>query len=79
MVQCEQCGYTHPPVVGRCPMAKVQLSQDELNIESGMADLTIQLKNILFSQCQKKQIKDAKKLSTYVIVEIMKLLEAYKE
>jgi len=78
---CDQCGFTHPPLRPgqKCPAAE---SGKEEIPEVGEVDLTdfiVSMKNILVSQIQSKKIKDVKKLTSFTIVEITKILEGYKE
>lgn len=74
--KCEQCGYAHPPVKGKCPMAKEKGADgQELDLNPFLATI----RTIAISQVQMKKIKDTKKLFGYIIVEITKLLENYKE
>jgi len=74
--KCDQCGFTHPPVQGKCPMAK-EKGPDGKEID--LNPLFTPLRTIAISQIQKKGIKDTKKLFGYIIVEITKLMENYKE
>ena len=73
---CNQCGFSHPPVAGKCPMAKEKNAE---GVTIDMNDLFTPLRTIAMSQIQKKGIKDIKKLFGYIIIEITKLLENYKE
>jgi hypothetical protein len=74
--KCDQCGFTHPPVAGKCPMAKEKSAEGTL---IDMNELFNPLRTIAISQIQKKEIKDTKKLFGYIIIEITKLMESYKE
>jgi hypothetical protein len=74
--KCEQCGFTHPPVTGKCPMAKEKgPSGQELDLNP----LFTPLRTIAISQIKTKDIKDLKKFFSYIIVEMTKLMEKYKE
>lgn len=75
---CGQCGYAHPPIAqgSKCPMAKEKAPDGKvIEYEQFFASL----KNILTSQIQKKNIKDTKKFLGNIIIEIVKIAEAYKE
>lgn len=76
--KCPQCGMFHPPVLNgeTCPLAPVTDSGgEEINFDSFLKSL----KDILVSQIQQKGIQDTKKLFGFVIVEVTKILENYKE
>jgi hypothetical protein len=73
---CRQCGLSHPPLppgTAICPMAKPKPGAIDIS------DIVITLTNILVSQIEIKKIKDVPKIKQYLIIEITKLLEAYKE
>ena len=75
---CSQCGLSHPPLKPgeKCPMAKEKdLSGSEIRFDN----FFVTLKNILNSQIQLKKIKDSDKLLAFTLIEITKILEAYKE
>jgi len=75
---CSQCGFSHPPIPGggKCPMSKEKSPSGEvIDFEQFFASL----KNILNSQIQKKNIKDTKKFLGNIIMELVKLMEVYKE
>jgi len=74
--RCEQCGFTHPPVTGKCPMAKEKSPSGQ---ELDLNPLFMPLRTITISQIQKNNIKDLKKFFGYIIVEMTKLMEKYKE
>jgi len=75
---CPQCGFTHPPIAdgSRCPMAKEKSPTGET---IDFSTFIPSIKNIITSQIQKKNIKDTKKLLGNIIVEVLKITEAYKE
>ena len=75
---CGQCGFSHPPIPGgeKCPMAKEKSPSGE---ELDFSQFYSSLKNILTSQIQKKNIKDTKKFLGNIIIELLKIVEAYKE
>jgi hypothetical protein len=75
---CDQCGKVHPPLkMGeKCPLANSTTPDGK---EINMNKFLVNLKNIVISQSQKKQIKDVNKLFDMVTVEVMKFLEKYKE
>jgi hypothetical protein len=77
---CPQCGTIHPPVRGKCPMAKVKVKtntgeEKEVDVNKFLA----QLKNIIVSQAEQKKIQDVEKLFKNIIVEVTKYLEGYSE
>lgn len=76
--KCAECGLHHPPLPlnQKCPMSK---PKDSGGKEIQTNEFIVQLKNIVISQVQKKQIKDHKKLFSHVLIELTKYLEAYKE
>jgi len=79
---CDQCGFTHPPLQPgqKCPAA-TNASKETIP-EVGEIDLTdfiVNIKNILVSQIQTRRIKDVKKLTSFTIIEITKILEDYRE
>ena len=76
---CSQCKMMHPPIAPgqTCPMAAVE------NV-SGINDIEVHkflnnMKNILISQMQKRNLKDGKKFFQYAIIELTKSLEKYSE
>jgi len=74
--KCEQCGFTHPPIAGKCPMAKEKgPSGQDLDLNP----LFVPLRNIAISQIKSKGITDLKKFFMYIIIEMTKLMEQYKE
>jgi hypothetical protein len=75
---CRQCGFSHPPIAegSRCPMAKDKSPSGE---EIDFTGFNSSIRNILTSQIQKKNIKDTKKFLGNIIVEILKIVEGYKE
>lgn len=77
---CEQCGFSHPPLQTgqKCPATK-ELEKMPEGGEIDITDFIVNMKNILTSQIQTKRIKDVKKLTSFALVELMKLLEGYKE
>lgn len=79
---CPQCGMAHPPVPAgqKCPMAPVmmkgQQGEDKIvDVNKFLADL----KNIIVSQSEAKEIKDIEKLFKNIIVEVTKYIEEYSE
>jgi len=74
---CPDCGLLHPIIPGkRCLMAKEKTSSGtEIDLDSFFTDL----KTIVISEINKKDIKDSKKFLGHVIVNITKLLEEYSE
>ncbi len=63
---CRECGFSHPPVQGGCPMKKQKSpSGEELNFEICLAPM----KEILFAQIKMKNIKDSDKFFKHIIIE----------
>ena len=75
--KCPECGLLHPITPGKkCLMGKEQTpSGTEIDFDSFFGDL----KTIVISQVEKKDIKDPKKFLGHVLVNITKLLEGYSE
>ena len=73
---CPECGYSHPPVQGGCPMKKVESPSGEV------LDFNIfftPMKSILEGQIKMKNIKDSKAFFKWMIVRCTKLAEGYIE
>lgn len=78
MPYCKQCDMYHPPLPSgqRCPNAKIKsVSGDDIDFSS----LFNPLKTICISQIENKKIKNYKKMFGYIIVEITRMMETYKE
>lgn len=75
---CPQCGLIHPPVNPgeRCPNAPIKASGIS---DSEATQFLINLKNIIISNIEKKNIKDNKKLFQKLILNVADFLEKYKE
>lgn len=73
---CPECGFSHPPVAGGCPMKKVESPSGEVLNFNTLFD---PLKEILISQIKMKNIKDSDKMFKWMIVECTKIAESYKE
>jgi len=76
--ECKECGTIHPPLAAgeRCPMAKEESpTGDVLDFTSFFS----QMKNILTSNIQSKNIKDTQKLFGQAVIILTKFLEDYKE
>lgn len=79
---CPQCGIIHPPLPpgARCPMASIKVkTQDGNEKEVDINKFLVDLKNIIISQTDSKNIKDLEKLFKNIIIETTKYLESYKE
>ena len=79
---CPQCGQLHPQVPDgkKCPMAKDKFVNDKgQEVEVDINKYLTNLKNIVVSQIELKGLKDPNKLFKYLTVELMKVLELYKE
>ncbi len=73
---CPECGFSHPPVQGGCPMKKVESPAGEvLNFDTFFRPM----KEIMFSQIKIKNIKDSEKFFKWMIVTATKLAEGYVE
>ncbi len=83
--KCGVCGYYHPMTVdGSCPMKQANVgavpgTKSSTNNEINFENLYSPLRNIIVSQIETKNIKDPDKLFTYVIIEITKAIENFKE
>lgn len=77
---CPQCKTIHPPLRPgeSCPNASQDISEYGL-IDGDINKHLIELRNIVMSQMNKKQIKDGKKFFQFAIIELMKALEGYNE
>jgi len=81
---CPQCNMIHPPLKPgeTCPNAQVKIDTGALNKESRDVDINkylVTLRNILVSQIEQKEIKDAQKLFQNITIEVTKFLEGYSE
>jgi len=77
MPQCPQCKTFHPPIPPgeKCPMVKDNINGQEIDY-SGLLN---NLRNVILSQIKLKGIKNIPKLFGFVQIEMMKLIENYKE
>lgn len=77
-IQCQECGFMHPPVQGggSCPL--VQKKDVQGNVIDVNPTLT-SMKNILIANMQTKGIKDHQKFYRFIIVNLTKQIEQYKE
>lgn len=78
--RCPQCGMFHPPLApGQiCPMATYE-SKDSNEPKVDFTKFITNLKTILISQFEKKDIKDKNKLLQEVTIKIVKFIEEYGE
>lgn len=79
---CPQCGLLHPPLQPgeKCPNVALD-GKDNL---SGLSEADINrhlvdMRNIIISMLQQKDIKDGKKFFQHAVVELTKILESYNE
>jgi len=75
---CPQCGKSHPPIQPgqKCPMAPIQTPGGQtIDINPILEKMQV----ILTSQLEQKSITDITKFSQFIIIEITKLIEGYKE
>lgn len=77
---CPQCNTIHPPVkMGeKCPNAVDDLKEKGMD-EASINKFIVDLKNIITSQMDKKDIQDAKKFFQHATIELMRILEEYNE
>lgn len=75
---CQQCFLAHPPVPEgqKCPMAKEKTGSGK---EIKFDDFFVNLKNILSTNIQKNKIEDTKKFFGYILVNIIRIAEEYKQ
>lgn len=73
--KCPQCGMFHPPINGKCPMAKDKVDGTEIDFNPFFS----KLRTILIANIQKKKIKDLNKLFIQIILSLQKILDEYKE
>ena len=73
-VECPYCGYYHPPLQQgqECPMAK---KYDSSGNEIEIGDELAKMKNILISNIQNKGIKNYKKFTNQIILELNRKIE----
>ena len=72
---CPQCGFSHPSIAGKCPMAKDKVEGVEIDLNPFLS----KLRNILIANIQNKKIKDLNKLYSHVILTLQKTFDNYKE
>jgi len=77
---CQQCKTIHPPLrPGEvCPLAPKDTSTHNID-DSSVNKFLVDLRNMVISQMDVKEIKDGKKFFQYVTIELMKILESYTE
>jgi hypothetical protein len=77
---CQQCKTIHPALrMGeKCPMAPDEVSDYGLDSVS-VSKFVVNIKNMIISQMDKKEIKDGNKFFQFTIIELMKILESYNE
>ena len=75
---CPECGVMHPPLPQgqKCPNAKVNLPSIS---DEEIGNFLASMRNIIISQIEKRQIKNAKKVFQQSIVILTKFLEEYSE
>jgi hypothetical protein len=75
---CPQCKNFHPPLQPnqKCPMAPIKTaSGDKLDVNIVLDKMRV----ILTSQLEQKSIKDLTNFTQFIIVELTKLIEGYRE
>lgn len=70
-IKCSVCGYFHP-----APECQ-KVNKDDQDID--LTFLFSNLKNICYSKIRNNKIKNQKKLFSYIIIEITKIIDNYKE
>jgi len=77
--KCHECGIFHPPILEgqKCPMAKQTTKDGSEEIEYN--DILSNIRNILASHIDSKNITKVKKMFSKLIIEFMKIVENYKE
>jgi hypothetical protein len=75
---CPQCGMLHPPLAPgeKCPIAPVKIDGVQ---DIDITQFVVKIKDILTSQLEQKGVKDYKKFSSGMIMELVKYCEGYKE
>ena len=76
--QCPECGLMHPPLVGgaSCPMA---VKKDVTGNTIDPTPTLNSMKNIIMANMLTKKIVDHTKFYRYIILNLTKLIEQYKE
>jgi hypothetical protein len=77
--ECHQCGLIHPPIQpgDKCPNAPLKVKGDQEQ-QINVNELVVKIKDILASQLEQKDIKDLKKFTGEMIMNLMKFCEDYK-
>ncbi len=75
---CPQCGQSHPPIQPgqKCPMAPIQAAGGQ---KIDINPILEKMRVILTSQLEQKNITDTTKFSQFIIIELTKIIEGYKE
>ncbi len=75
---CQQCGQSHPPIQPgqKCPMAPIQAAGGQ---KIDINPILEKMRVILTSQLEQKNITDTTKFSQFIIIELTKITEGYKE
>lgn len=76
--QCPECNLFHPPLPPgkKCPNAPIEA---EGISQADVTGIVIKVKDILASQLEQKGVKNFKKFTGGLIIELMKYCEEYKE
>ncbi len=80
--QCPQCGKFHPPLKEgeECPLKNtINNNQSGSNKSVDVSDILLNMRNILISNIQSKEIKDLEKFKQYIIIKLNKEIENYSE
>ncbi len=75
---CPQCGNSHPPIQPgqKCPMSPIQSAGGQ---KIDINPILEKMRVILTSQLEQKSITDTTKFSQFIIIELTKIIEGYKE
>jgi len=75
---CPQCGLIHPPVPpGQvCSMAPIK-TKDNTIIDP--TNFLTKMKLLISNQIEQRSVKDPEKFFQYITIELMKIMEGYKE
>lgn len=79
---CPQCGTVHPPIQPghTCPMAPIESKTSDGNVvKINLSTYLDKVRDIFKGQLEQKNIKDHDAFMKYLVVEITKAIERYKE
>lgn len=75
---CSQCGTMHPPLKEgeKCPMAPIKTKDDKVVDPTNFLS---KMKLIISNQLEQKGVKDPEKFFQHLTIELMKVMENFKE